>query len=92
MNILKHLRQALQYHSQVVDSRTFFKYAETNLGDFFKGKKTYLMESFYRYMRKKHHVLMNGKEPLTGKWNYDEDNRKKLPATHKATAPFIFEQ
>lgn len=60
------------------------------LGTFFEGKKTYLMESFYRYMRKKHHILMQGTEPLNGQWNYDAENRKKLPANHKATLPLIF--
>lgn len=48
------------------------------LGNFFKGKKTYLMESFYREMRKKYDILMDGKEPLTGKWNYDQENRNKF--------------
>jgi deoxyribodipyrimidine photolyase-related protein len=86
---LKTFTTSLTISSQVVDSEHFLS-TRNELGEFFKGKKTYLMESFYRYMRKKHHVLMNGNDPLTGKWNYDEDNRKKLPATHKATTPFIF--
>ena len=35
------------------------------------------MESFYRYMRKKHYVLMSedGK-PVGSKWNFDHENRK----------------
>jgi len=48
------------------------------------------MESFYRAMRKKHNVLMQGDQPLTGQWNYDSDNRKKLPKDHKPTAPLVF--
>jgi deoxyribodipyrimidine photolyase-related protein len=48
------------------------------------------MESFYRGMRKKHNILMDGNIPVTGQWNYDSDNRKKLPKNHRATAPFIF--
>jgi deoxyribodipyrimidine photolyase-related protein len=36
------------------------------------------MESFYREMRKKHQILMAGQEPLTGKWNFDHENRNKL--------------
>ena len=48
------------------------------LYNFFNGKKTYLMESFYREMRKKHDILMDGKEPFTGKWNYDQENRNKF--------------
>ncbi|UJP65738.1 cryptochrome/photolyase family protein [Mongoliitalea daihaiensis] len=55
-----------------------FLTSRTFLQEFFKGKKTYLMESFYREMRKKYDILMDGKEPLTGKWNYDHDNRNKL--------------
>jgi deoxyribodipyrimidine photolyase-related protein len=43
------------------------------------GAKQYIMEFFYRDMRRKHSILMDGKEPLTGQWNYDEDNRRPLP-------------
>lgn len=52
-----------------------------DLAEQFKGKKTFLMEAFYRKMRQKHQILMeaDGKTPLTGRWNYDPENRKKLP-------------
>lgn len=56
----------------------------------FKGKKTYLMETFYRSMRKKYDVLMEGEEPEGGKWNYDHSNRKKLPKDHAPNAPKLF--
>ena len=51
------------------------------VAQFFAGKKTFLLESFYRHMRKKYEILMepDGASPLTGKWNYDHSNRKKLP-------------
>lgn len=62
---------------RVYDSEHFLCTREF-LGDFFKGKKIYLMESFYREMRKKYDILMEGHEPMTGKWNYDHDNRNKL--------------
>ncbi len=40
-------------------------------------KKELRLEYFYRYMRKKHHVLMDSEsQPLGGQWNYDEQNRK----------------
>ncbi len=35
------------------------------------------MESFYRYMRKKHQILVIDNQPEGGKWNYDASNRKK---------------
>lgn len=59
---------------------------------FFKGKKTYLLESFYRHMRKAHNILMeaDGETPLTGQWNYDQDNRKKLPKGQPIPKPLHF--
>ena len=33
---------------------------------------------------------MEGDKPLTGKWNYDQDNRKKLPKNHVPVQPYIF--
>jgi deoxyribodipyrimidine photolyase-related protein len=47
------------------------------------GKSATLrMEFFYRVMRKKHHILMQGNkgsaEPLGGQWNFDADNRKSF--------------
>lgn len=39
------------------------------------------METFYRWMRQQHRVLMDGSEPAGGRWNFDEDNRQPWPAT-----------
>lgn len=39
-------------------------------------RETLLMEHFYRAMRKHHQVLMDGKEPAGGTWNFDKDNRQ----------------
>jgi deoxyribodipyrimidine photolyase-related protein len=33
------------------------------------------MEHFYRQMRQRHRVLMDGDEPIGGAWNFDTDNR-----------------
>ncbi len=41
------------------------------------GKSTSLrMEFFYRTMRQRYKVLMDGDKPLCGQWNYDAENRK----------------
>ena len=61
------------------------------LRDFF-GKKNYLMESFYRAMRRKYHILMDGDQPVTGQWNYDQDNRQKLSKNHLPPNPLLFER
>lgn len=62
----------------------------TAVSEMFKGKKTYLMESFYRYMRKKFDILMDGEAPLNGQWNYDSENRKKLDPKVKVPKPLLF--
>ena len=87
---LKQLSKKLTLSHEVFDSEHFLSSRE-ELGEFFKGKKLFLMESFYRYMRKKHRILMEGQEPYSGKWNYDSDNRKKLPASHQPTPPLVFD-
>lgn len=87
--LLKNFCQTLSISTSVADSEHFMSTRE-ELGNFFDGKKTFLMESFYRMMRKKHNVLMQGNKPLTGKWNYDGENRKKLPKNHKPTSPLGF--
>ena len=87
---LKQLCQSFSITTSVCDSEHFMS-SRNELGDFFKGKKTFLMESFYHMMRKKHHILMEGDKPLTGKWNYDGENRKKLPKDHKPTSPLVFQ-
>jgi deoxyribodipyrimidine photolyase-related protein len=40
--------------------------------------KSLRMEFFYRFMRKRHDVLMNKAVPEGGEWNYDQDNRRSF--------------
>ncbi|MEQ1733949.1 MAG: cryptochrome/photolyase family protein, partial [Bacteroidia bacterium] len=87
--LLKSFTNTLAITYSVCDTQHFMS-TRTELGDMFAGKKMYLMETFYRAMRRKHNVLMDGKEPLTGQWNYDSENRKKLPPKHVPTPPLIF--
>ncbi|WP_332879459.1 cryptochrome/photolyase family protein [Massilia sp. S19_KUP03_FR1] len=48
----------------------------------FDGRKQWLMEFFYRQMRVRHSVLMDGpKQPAGGQWNFDHDNRKPWRGT-----------
>ena len=42
-------------------------------------KKTLRMEFFYREMRRKTNLLMDGDKPIGGKWNFDKENRKSPP-------------
>jgi len=43
-----------------------------------KGRKQLRMEYFYREMRRRHGVLMDGDQPAGGEWNYDAENRESF--------------
>ncbi|GAB0120245.1 cryptochrome/photolyase family protein [Acidisoma sp. 7E03] len=45
-----------------------------------EGRRTWRMEHFYREMRRESGFLMDGEGPAGGAWNYDQENRKSLPA------------
>lgn len=44
--------------------------------DWAEGRKQLRMEYFYRQMRRKTDLLMDGDKPEGGQWNFDKDNRK----------------
>ncbi|CUA84270.1 cryptochrome/photolyase family protein [Pseudidiomarina woesei] len=60
------------------------------LDDWFGQQKQVVMETFYRRMRKSTGYLMRGGKPLGGKWNYDKENRNKLPKEQTPPAPLCF--
>lgn len=45
-----------------------------------KGRRLWRMEHFYHDMRRAHEILMDGDKPVGGAWNFDIENRKRLPA------------
>ena len=55
-----------------------------------RGRRTWRMEHFYREMRREHGILMVEGQPAGGDWNYDEANRKSLPARTVAPARLRF--
>ncbi len=44
-----------------------------------EGRRELRMEFFYREMRRRTGLLMEGDKPAGGRWNFDPENRKKLP-------------
>ncbi len=47
------------------------------MAEFFAGRQQWLMENFYRHMRRRHGLLLDAKgKPEGGQWNFDHDNRK----------------
>ncbi|NTS76265.1 cryptochrome/photolyase family protein [Catenovulum sp. SM1970] len=64
-----------------------FLVAQTELENYFSADKNQRMETFYRKMRKRYDLLMQGDKPQGDKWNYDADNRKKLNKQDIANLP-----
>ena len=50
-------------------------------------KKNLLMEMFYRQMRKRTGILMQGRDPEGGTWNFDKENRKGFPKSGPGAIP-----
>lgn len=52
-----------------------FYCSPTDFKNYADGRKSLLLEYFYRGLRKKHDVLMDGDQPIGDQWNFDHDNR-----------------
>ena len=77
---LTEICNSLQIPSKAWDTEHFYTRRD-ELAEFFRGKKQLLVESFYRMMRRKHGVLMNGQQPTGNNWNFDQQNRKTWKGT-----------
>ncbi|KQS85781.1 MULTISPECIES: cryptochrome/photolyase family protein [unclassified Rhizobium] len=57
-----------------VDNR--FLCSKFEFQDWARGRRSLTMEYFYRDMRRRTGLLMNGNNPEGGRWNFDAENRK----------------
>ena len=53
-------------------------------------RKQLTMEFFYRDMRRKTRLLMDGKKPVGDRWNFDKENRKPAKADLFIPQPHVF--
>lgn len=74
--------------SIIEDDRFIASHAEFE--NWAHDKKALRMEFFYREMRRKTGLLMDGDKPTGGKWNFDQENRKSPPKEIITTEPTIF--
>jgi deoxyribodipyrimidine photolyase-related protein len=81
---LKALATDLPIACQAVETHHFLT-ERHELADFFAGKKRFLMESFYRWMRRRYTILMDHDQPTGGQWNFDQKNRQ--PYDHRVPFP-----
>ena len=59
--------------------------------DWLTGRKTFKMEDFYRWQRRRLGYLMDGDQPVSGLWNHDAENREPPPkdAAGRWPAPLV---
>ena len=86
---LREMVENLPVSWEAIDTEHFLTRRQ-DFKDFFAGKKRFLMESFYRQMRKKHDILMDGDKPLGGRWNFDVENRRRYDGRVPIPKPKLF--
>ncbi|MBW4693308.1 MAG: cryptochrome/photolyase family protein [Lyngbya sp. HA4199-MV5] len=62
-----------------------FIWSEADFRKWAGDRKRLVMEDFYREGRRRCNILMAGKQPVGGRWNFDQENRK--PPKGKLTLP-----
>lgn len=72
------------------------KYASPNfltthdeIDEMFRRDKKYFMATFYQKQRKRLNILMDGDQPVGGKWSFDAENRKRIPAGLKIPKNYV---
>lgn len=91
--VFESLKSGLDIPVKAYDTEHFLS-DRSMVEQLFKGKKQFLMETFYRKMRKKYGTLMqeDKETPVNGRWNYDAENRKKLPKKIDLPEPKSYER
>lgn len=73
---IENLARDLNLHLLMQDDDHFYC-SNNEFREWAADKKELRLEYFYRYMRKKHQVLLvDESQPIGGQWNYDDQNRK----------------
>lgn len=82
--------QALDPAPEILpDDRFLCSHAEFQ--DWAEGRKALRMEYFYRLMRRKTGLLMDGDQPAGSQWNYDAENRKPAKRDLAMPRPLSFQ-
>jgi len=81
--------ETLKNHGVSFVENDFFLTPRSQFSDWAVDQKTFVMENFYRKQRSRLNILMDGKDPVGGAWNFDKDNR--LPPPKKYEGPAYLE-
>ncbi len=87
--VLQALRQAAAAASvplTLCTDRHFYS-SVRDFAEHARGRKQLRLEYFYRELRRRHGVLMEGNQPAGGQWNFDADNRSAFPPEGPGAVP-----
>ena len=87
--VLHSLRAVAKQHKVALDLRddTHFFSTVREFAAHAEGRKQLRLEYWYRELRHKHGILMEGKAPVGGQWNFDADNRESFGKTGPQNLP-----
>ena len=71
--------QLLRDHDVVVVRSNQFLCHYDEFAEWADGRKSFKMEDFYRWQRRRLGYLIDGDEPAGGRWNFDDENRNPPP-------------
>jgi len=80
--------EALKKHGVSFVDNDFFLTPRPAFKQWADEQKAFLMENFYRKQRIRLGVLMDGKDPVGGAWNFDKENRLPPPKKYEG-APYL---
>ena len=75
--------KALKDHDVSFIDNDFFLTPRPLFNQWASEQKSYLMENFYRKQRTRLNILMEGKDPVGGAWNFDKENRLPPPKNYE---------
>ena len=92
LHSLRGVASEYQLPLELRDDRHFFSTVR-EFAEHARGRKQLRLEYWYRELRKKHGILMDGNQPVGGQWNYDADNRESFgkQGPQNVPAPARFE-
>lgn len=81
--IQKRIEESCQKYKLKISSfeSQYFLNNDQEFTDWKNNNNQYFHHKFYTDQRKKHRILVDAKDqPVGGKWSFDDENRKKIPA------------
>ncbi len=72
-------RAMLEAHGVSLARNNQFTCHYDEFGEWAGERKSFKMEDFYRWQRRRLDIMMVGDKPAGGAWNFDKDNRERPP-------------